>query len=39
MQNFTVYLGIKTCYANIVGQPKKFVLWEFVLWEIVLGEG
>ena len=39
MQNFTVYLFIKPCYANIVGQPQKFVLWEFVLWKIVLGEG
>ena len=39
MQDFTVYLCIKPCYANIVGQPQKFVLWEFVLWEIVLGEG
>ena len=39
MQNFTVYLCIKPCYVNIVGQPQKFVLWEFVLWEIVLGEG
>ena len=31
--------SIKSCYANKVLQPQKFVLCKFVLWEIVLAEG